>query len=252
MMSDARKERARRAVLERDAIRSHLASGRGRSGIRHLLPREDLKFMTSKKQRGFSLLEMIITVAIGLTLASITFITLMPMFNKNHMEVAYNTTLMVLRNTRHLAVTQSHQYYVNFNPAGFPANTIQVTYQPAAVGGGALPPVQQVATYSLPQDISFNVMTGFPANAPDSFGSGINAIDFGQGLGGGSLNYVSFLPDGSSRDSLGNYNSGVVYLARTADANIYNSRSVSVWGATGRVRGWHLYQQAGAPIWIQQ
>ena len=60
------------------------------------------------------------------------------------------------------------------------------------------------------------------------------------------------MPDGSSRDSLGNYNSGVVYLSRTADANIYNSRSVSVWGATGRIRGWHLYQQAGAPIWVQQ
>jgi len=75
MMSDARKERARRAVLERDAIRSHLAceSGRGRSGIRHLLPREDLKFMTSKKQRGFSLLEMIITVAKTVSRASSLF-----------------------------------------------------------------------------------------------------------------------------------------------------------------------------------
>ena len=196
---------------------------------------------------------MIITIAIGLTLAGITFIALMPMFNRNHMELAYDTTLAVMRNTRHLAVTQSHQYYVNFNPAGFPANTIQVTFQPPAVGaGGALPPVQQVATYSLPQDISFNVMAGFPANAPDSFGTGINAIDFGQGLGGGSLNYVSFMPDGSSRDSLGNYNSGVVYLSRTSDPNIYNSRSVTVWGATGRIKGWRVYQQAGAPIWVQQ
>jgi len=208
--------------------------------------------MTSKKQRGFSLLEMIITIAIGLTLAGITFIAMMPMFNRNHMELGYDTTLMVLRNTRHLAVTQSHQYYVNFNPAGFPAGTIQVTYQPPAVGGGALPPVQQVATYSLPKDISFGVMAGFPANAPDSFGSGITAIDFGQGLGGGSLSYVSFMPDGSSRDSLGNYNSGVIYLARASDPNIYNSRSVTVWGATGRIKGWRVYQQGGAPIWVQQ
>ena len=248
------KERARTVVFVRDAIRPPILafeSGRGRSGIRHLLPgRSD--YMTSTKQRGFSLLEMIITIAIGLTLAGITFIAMMPMFNKNHMDLAYETTLMVLRNTRHLAVTQSHQYYVNFNPAGFPANTIQVTYQPPAVGAGALPPVQQVATYSLPQDISFTAMAGLPANAPDSFGAGITAIDFGQGLGGGSLNYVSFLPDGSSRDSLGNYNSGVVYLARIADPTIYNSRSVTVWGATGRIRGWRVYQQGGAPIWVQQ
>ena len=208
--------------------------------------------MTLKRQRGFSLLELMITIAIGLTLAGITFIAMMPMFNRNHVDLAYDTTLMVLRNTRHLAITQSHQYYVNFNPGGFPAGTMQVTYQPPAVGGGALPPVQQVATYRLPKDISFAVMGGFPATSPDSFGSGVTAIDFGQGLGGAALTYVSFMPDGSSRDSLGNYNSGVVYLARTADPNPYNSRSVTVWGATGRVRGWRLNQQAGAPIWTQQ
>lgn len=208
--------------------------------------------MNSKRQRGLSLLEMMITVAIGLTIGGITFIAMMPMFNKNHVDLAYETTLMVLRNTRHLAITQSHQYYVNFNPAGFPAGTIQVTYQAPAPGAGALPPVQQIATYALPQDISFAVMSGFPANSPDGFGSGINAIDFGQGLGGGSLNYVCFMPDGSSQDTLGNYNSGVVYLSRTADPNPYNSRSVSVWGATGRIRGWRLYQQTGVPIWTQQ
>ncbi len=207
--------------------------------------------MTSSKSRGFSLLEMIVTVAIGFIIAGMTFIAMMPLLNRSHLDSAYDTTLMVLRNTRHLAITQSHQYYVNFNPAGFPANTIQVTYQPPAIGAGALPPVQQVNTFTLPSDISFAVAAGFPTNTPDSFGSGVTAIDFGQGLGAGSLNYVSFLPDGSSRDSLGNYNSGVIYLTRPTDT-IYNSCSITVWGATGRIRGWRLIQQAGAPVWIQQ
>lgn len=207
-------------------------------------------YMTSNKQRGFSLLEMLITVSIGLIMMGITFLTVMPMFNKNHVDQAYETTLSALRNTRHLAITQSHQYYVNFNPAGFPAGTIQITYQPPAVGG-IYPPTQQVATYQLPSDISFAVQAGFPANAPDSFGTGIVGIDFGQGLGGGSLTYVGFMPDGSSQDNLGNYNSGVIYIARPADT-IYTSRSITVWGATGRIRGWRLYQQAGLPIWVQQ
>jgi prepilin-type N-terminal cleavage/methylation domain-containing protein len=207
--------------------------------------------MTLKRQRGYSLLEMMITVAIGFTIAAITFVSMMPLYNRNHIDSAYDTTLMALRNTRQLAISQSHQYYVNFNPAGFTAGTIQITYQPPAVGG-ILPAVQQVSTYTIPPDISFAVMAGFPANAPDSFGSGIAPIDFGQGLGGGSLNYVCFRPDGSSQDNLGNYNSGVVYLSRPADPMIYNSRAVTVWGATGRVRGWHLYKQAGAAIWVQQ
>jgi hypothetical protein len=157
---------------------------------------------------------------------------------------------MVLRNTRNLAIAQSHQYYVNFNPAGFAAGTIQVTYQPPAVNG-VLPAVQQVGTYTLPPDVSFAVMTGFPASAPDSFGSGVTAIDFGQGLGAGSLNYVCFLPDGSSQDNLGNYNSGVIYISRPADPTIYDARAITVWGATGRIRGWRLYNQSGAK-WVQQ
>jgi len=207
--------------------------------------------MTLKRQRGFSLLELLITVAIGFTIAGITFIAMMPMYNRNHMDSAYDTTLMALRNTRQLAITQSHQYFVNFNPGGFPAGTIQITYQPPLVGG-VLPAVQQVGTYTIPPDISFSVMAGFPASAPDGFGAGTTAIDFGQGLGAGSLNYVSFMPDGSAQDNLGNFNSGVIYLSRTADPTIYNARAISVWGTTGRVRGWRLYNQAGVATWVQQ
>ena len=203
------------------------------------------------KQRGFSLLELMITLAISVTIAGVTFITLMPSFFKNHVDLAYETTLSVLRSTRHLAITQSHQYFVNFNPAGFPAGTIQVTYQPPAVGG-ILPAIQQVATYRIPNDVTFSVKAGFPTNAPDGFGSGTKPIDFGQGLGAGSLNYVCFMPDGSSKDNLGNYNSGVVYLTRQADPTIYTARSISVWGATGRVRGWYLYKVSGTTMWVQQ
>ena len=208
--------------------------------------------MASTKTSGYSLLEMIITVSIALILCAVTFIALQPMLNQSHINSAYDTTLMALRNTRNLAITQSHEYYVNFNPAGFPAGTIQVQYQPPAVGAGAAPPLEQVITYTIPGDVSFAVQAGFPASAPDGFGAGANPIDFGQTLAGEPLFYVVFMPDGSSQDNLGNYNSGVVYLTRPGD-NIYNSsRAITVWGATGRIRGWRLAQQAGVATWVQQ
>ena len=208
--------------------------------------------MASTKTSGYSLLEMIITVSIALILCAVTFIALQPMLNQSHINSAYDTTLMALRNTRNLAITQSHEYYVNFNPAGFPAGTIQIQYQPPAVGAGAAPPLEQVTTYSIPSDVSFAVQAGFPANAPDGFGAGVNPIDFGQTLAGEPFFYVVFMPDGSSQDNLGNYNSGVVYLTRPGD-NIYNSsRAITVWGATGRIRGWRLAQQAGVATWVQQ
>lgn len=191
-----------------------------------------------------------ITISIFLILSGVSYMALRPLLYQSHVNAAYDTTLMVLRNTRNLAITQSHEYYVNFNPAGFPAGTIQVQYQGPAVGGAA-PPLQQVLTYSIPVDVSFAVQTGFPANAPDSFGTGVSAIDFGQALAGEPMNYVVFMPDGSAQDSLGNFNSGVVYLSQTS-GGLYASRAVTVWGATGRIRGWRLNQQAGGPIWVQQ
>jgi Tfp pilus assembly protein FimT len=209
--------------------------------------------MRLKHQRGLSLLELMITISIAMILAGITFISFQPLLKKGHVDSGYETTLMVLRDIRHLAVTQGHEYVVVFNPAGFPLGTILVQYQPPAVGGGALPPLQQVNTYTIPVDVNFGVRAGFPGSAPDGFGSGITAVDFGQGLGGGALNFVAFMPDGSARDtnSLGNYNSGVVYLTNPADP-IYSSRAVTVWGATGRIRGWRLENRAGSAVWVQQ
>ena len=207
--------------------------------------------MTSSKQRGFSLLELSITLAIGLSIAGIVFVTLQPTLARARMDSGYETAMMVLRDTRHLAVTQNHEYLVVFNPGGFPPGTLLVQYQPPAVGNGPLPPLQLVTTYTIPQDVSFSLKGGFPAAAPDSFGAGGTAIDFGQGLGGGSLNYVAFMPDGSARDTFGNLNSGVVYLSRAA-GTLYESHAITVWGATGRIRGWRLVPQGGAPIWVQQ
>jgi prepilin-type N-terminal cleavage/methylation domain-containing protein len=205
--------------------------------------------MASTKTSGFSLLELMITLSIALILAAVTFIGLRPMLNQSHVDSGYATTLMVLRNTRNLAITQSHEYYVNFNPVGFPAGTIQIQYQPPVVGGIAQP-LQQVITYSIPQDISFAVQAGFPASTPDGFGCGLNAIDF-ESTACVPLNYVVFMPDGSARDNLGNYSNGLVYITRLNDS-VFNSRAVTVWGTTGRVRGWRMTQQAGAWIWVQQ
>jgi prepilin-type N-terminal cleavage/methylation domain-containing protein len=207
--------------------------------------------MPSRKNHGFSLLELMITVSLALVMCGVTFIYLTPQLNQSHVNSAYDTALMALRNTRNLAITQSHEYFVNFNPAGFPAGTIQVEYQPPLVVGAlAAPPIQQVNTYTIPGDVTFNVQAGFPAATPDGFGAGLTAIDF-ESTPGVPLNYVVFFPDGSAQDSLGNYSSGVVYLTRVGDS-IYASRAVSVWGATGRIRGWRLNQVAGVAEWVQQ
>jgi len=199
--------------------------------------------MTSSEKHGFSLLELLVTISIGLIMAGVTFVALMPLFKQNNVDTAYDTTISVIRNYRNQSISQSRRYILTFTAPG----TITVQYWGVAVP--VSPPPVTVATVTLPPDIQFAVQAGFPAAAPDSFGAGGTAIDFDQGMGLGSQNYIMFMPDGSSQDTLGNYNSGVVYLTRPGD--MYSSRAISVFGTTGRVRGWRLYNQSGN-TWVQQ
>lgn len=225
---------------------------RGRQKIGQLAM---MKITNSHPQRGFSLLEMITVVAIGFIIAGVGFISMMPLLNKSHIDTAYETTLSVLRNTRHLAITQGHEYVVSINAA---TGVMTVQYQPPPPAGSLIfPPVQLVNTYSIPNDTRFAVKAGFPASTPDGFGTGVASIDFGYtpagGAGGSST--VVFMPDGSARDGStptngGNYSSGVLYMTRPAGV-INDSRAISVWGATGRIRGWRLNAVSGVNTWVQ-
>jgi len=59
-----------------------------------------------------------------------------------------------------------------------------------------------------------------------------------------------FWPDGSARDTSGNLNSGIIYVAR--DGDLYSSRAITVYGASGRIRGWRLIGSAASPQWLEQ
>jgi prepilin-type N-terminal cleavage/methylation domain-containing protein len=202
--------------------------------------------------RGFSLLELMITLSIIMIMVGVTFIALQPVIKQNDVTNAYDTTLEVIRNYRNQAITKSRRYMITFTPAGG-GNRATMTVQWLGVGVPVNPPPVTVATYTLPPDIQFATLAGFPTAAgqvPDGFGAGATAIDFDQQMGLGSLNYVMFMPDGSSQDTLGNWNSGIVYMTRAAD--LYSGRAVTVFGPTGRIRGWRLNSVAGVNTWVQQ
>src|SRR6202162_3430224 len=127
--------------------------------------------MKSSGNRGFTLLESIVTIAIGLIMAAVSFIALMPLFKENHVNAAYDTTLSVMRNYRTQSITQSKRYILTFTAPG----TITVQYWGVAVPVSPAPVT--VATFSLPPDIPFAVQAGFPAPAPDNFGTRGTALD---------------------------------------------------------------------------
>ena len=212
--------------------------------------------MPTRNMRGFSLVEMLIVVCIGLIMAAITFISLQPALQDAHINTAYDTALTQLRVARERAISERTRYIVSFGankpPLGVSGATVPAPDAQSiqlwhwAVATPVSPPPVSISSIELPTDVQFQALGGLPSPGPDNWGTGATALDFDQGVGAGGLNYVMFMPDGSSQDENGNYNSGVLYMAR--GGTLFSSKAITVFGTTGRVRGWRL--SGGA--WIEQ
>jgi prepilin-type N-terminal cleavage/methylation domain-containing protein len=203
--------------------------------------------MTStKKNRGFTMLELLMTIAISLTMAGVTFMALKPLLNQSHVDSAYDTTLSAISGYQSQATSRTRRYILTFSTPG----TITVQYWGYAAPPAASPAPVTVATYTLPPDIQFAVQAGFPNPGPDGFGNGTQPVAFSPCtvIEAGQPCLI-FYPDGSGQDDLGEYNGGVVYLTRPGD--LYSFRAISVIGPSGKIVGWRLYNQSGN-TWVQQ
>jgi len=211
---------------------------------------------------GFSLLEMVIVMALIMVAASVTFVSVQGALRDSRVNGGFDNAFMQLRIARERAISERKRYIVTFGtpapplvltPLGAPsAKSIQV-YRWDKPQTGPSPAPVQISTVDLPTDVAFQTISGVPTSSssvPDGFGSGITAVDLDQGVGAGAGNVVMFMPDGSAHDLNGNFNSGIVYIARNSDLS--SSRAVTVFGTSGRVRGWRLQQPGGVATWIQQ
>jgi len=213
---------------------------------------------------GFSLLEMMIVVALTFIVTAISVITLVPMLQSQHVTNAYNMALAALRQARDNAVSQRTSYSVTFANAVSPSPyaTIAVAWAPATgetgiADGTGNNLVPATVTYQLPTDVLF-LAPPSGTSAPDGWGTGANAIDFGYTASSstGGVTTIYFCPDGSAQTSnlcygAGNWDGGVVYIGRSGNA--YSDRAVDLWGATGRIHGWRLYALTGTTYqWVRQ
>jgi prepilin-type N-terminal cleavage/methylation domain-containing protein len=203
--------------------------------------------MRRSRMRGFSLMELMIVLVIVVITAGIMFMSLQPGLKQTRVTNAYNLTLMTLRQARDSAVTHNGVYVATLFTASTP-NYITITQQDTGT---------VVQTEYLPTDICFCIVTGVPTSnttapyTPDQFGTAGYAVDLDVNNVVGQTT-IQFWPDGSAKDSNGKYSNGVLYLARKND--LYSSRAITLWGLTGRLRGWRLYNNgsAGTNSWSQQ
>jgi type II secretory pathway pseudopilin PulG len=203
-------------------------------------------------ERGFSMVEMIVVSAIVFVVVATAIVSIAPSLRTSKSNAGMELVLGELRRAHERAIDERRIYRVTFvAPQTIRLDVGQVANIASTITGSAPVFVQAQAPLTLPRNIQFAVVSGIPTSAtttPDGFGSGATAIDFNIANGGGGTQ-IFFQPDGRSLDAANRLNDGVLYLADPT--NVSSSRAVTVFGSTGRAKGWTLMTTGGAYRWNQ-
>jgi prepilin-type N-terminal cleavage/methylation domain-containing protein len=203
------------------------------------------------KEGGFSLIETVVVVAIISITLAIALVNIVPSMNSSRSTSGMELVMGELRRAHERAIDERRIYRVTFvAPQTIQVDVGQVVAIGSTITGSSPAFVASQPPMLLPATVQFLVVPGIPATAataPDGLGAGAKAIDLDIANGGGSQIY--FQPDGRALDALNRLNDGVVYVAEPN--NLYSSRAVSVFGSTGRVKGWFLTTVGGAAGWVQ-
>ena len=190
--------------------------------------------MLRRGQRGVSLVEAVLVIAILMILATASIMNIRSALRTSEMDKAYDLTLTQMRQARQSAIGERRIYRMEFtSPRFIDVKRVEKTG-----------PRTQIGLFTLPGYVVFRAEPGIPTDAsktPDQFGTGSVGIDF-NGVG-----VIYFQPDGSARDEGGRTSSGVIYLARPGD--LPQSRAITLFGTTGRIKGWRLIRRAGDWAW---
>jgi prepilin-type N-terminal cleavage/methylation domain-containing protein len=204
-------------------------------------------------EQGFSLVELLVVIAISLTVSVMALVSFVPSVRKSNADTAKELVLGEMRHAHERAIDDRRIYRLTFVApqtitleVGTP-NNLQIN-----VTGGAAAYTQAQPPLVLPKSIQFLIVAGIPTGGavPDGFGSGVTAIDFDVNNGSGGQTAIYFQPDGRALDSLNRITNGVVYVAESNQ--LFSSRAVSLYGSTGRVKGWILSKNPdGSKRWTQ-
>jgi prepilin-type N-terminal cleavage/methylation domain-containing protein len=191
--------------------------------------------------RGFSMIEMLVVIAISMVIAAIAIIQAQPALMQIHANNAKDEVQGALRQARETAISDRRDVQVEFlvnPPANPPGSYVRLT----RLGGLCC-----ANTVILMMPISNRViLTTFPGepDSPDGFGNG-GAIFFG-GVAGGPPAGMMYQSDGTfTALGTGIPINGTVFLGVPNQPT--TARAITILGATGRVRSYHI---SGTTTWF--
>jgi Tfp pilus assembly protein FimT len=194
--------------------------------------------INQRGHRGISLIEMMIVVAIAMTIAGMIIVHLTPTLQNFRSNSAASQVTDVFRQAREYAIT--YRRYVQITFPNYTANGTTANNQIAiTVKNSLTPPYNQadvlLTTVSLSGTVNFQVIKGIP-DSPDGFGNA-TPVNF-AGTDGGPATGMFFQADGTFVNLAGNFINGSVFLGQNQTAS--TARAVTVLGTTGRIRAYNI------------
>jgi prepilin-type N-terminal cleavage/methylation domain-containing protein len=203
---------------------------------------------TNKREKGFSLIEAMIAVAIMLTVAAFAMVQSFGSIENYRVNAAMDIVVSQLRVARQLAISQRRYVTITITTSTSPQT---ITYQIVSDTGQSLNVADTyqypAVTIPIPPQVNFTQITGVP-DTPMQFGqcsgSGVCVNSVAGGVTG-----MRYTPTGQFTDSSGVTTiNGTIFLALPTQSN--TARAVTILGSTGRVRQYTWTNNASSG-WVE-
>jgi len=182
--------------------------------------------MTTGNERGFTLTEMMLVLAIGLIIGGLTLAGIPAMLKTSRADGGLAGLASALRGAREAAISNRRNVRVTFGTNTVIATRVEYCASPCSSG----PSTTTLKTSTLEGRAEFALLTS-PAlpDTPDAFGNA-SAIALG------TLVPAMFTTDGSFIDSNGDVLNGTIFMSIPGDR--LSARAVTIFGPTGAMRLW--------------
>ncbi len=190
--------------------------------------------------RGFSMVEMLVVVAIAMVIAGIAIIQSRPGLMQIRANTAKDLVQGSLRRARESAISDRRSVKVEFlvnPPANPPGSYVRLT----RLGGGVGPDIV-IAMTPIPGSVIYTTFPGEP-DTPDGFGNAW-PVYFG-GVNNGPAAGMIYQSDGTFAAATGIPINGTVFMGIPNQPT--TARAVTILGTTGRVRSYHI---SGTTTWF--
>jgi prepilin-type N-terminal cleavage/methylation domain-containing protein len=189
-------------------------------------------------QRGFSMIEIVVVIALILIVSAIAIIAYLPTLQNANFDTAMRQMIDQLRQAREYSIANRRYVQVTFPTVvagGVTQYQVVITEMDnLTAGGGAVNPV--LSTVPIHAPAQYLVLSTI--DTPDGFclGAPSSAIEFKTTSGGAPVSILfqsdGELVDGASYQPI----NGTIFLGEPGKPT--SARAITILGTTGRVRGW--------------